>query len=382
MKNSFVTMVYILLLSVICLIGCQNPGSVPTADAASNTSATATPEPAPVEIEPVQLGSIANYLETTSNLYADSQVNVLPKISGQIQSIRVEEGDSVKQGQVLAVIDDDEYALRLRQVEVTWNQAKEKQERLRQMYENQMTSQESYNDALYATEEAAVAYQLAKLDLEHTRVRSPIAGIVTEKSINQGDLVTVSTTTFQVVDQNSLMIDVHLPEREVMNLRKELTAEVLPGALPGRTFHAVIKRIHPVVDPRTGTVKITLTAQGSWSELSAGMFVRVRILIEQKNNVVLLPKRALIHSQEHATAYVMNDENIAEKRHLNLGLENSEWFEVLTGIEDGENLIIVGQHNLEDGQTVKLLNGHSSELTPDAEPDSEPIPDTTPEITA
>nr|HPQ41354.1 efflux RND transporter periplasmic adaptor subunit [bacterium] len=298
---------------------------------------------------------ISEYIETTNNVYADAHVTVHPKTGGQIVRVLVDEGASVSRGDILAVIDDDEYLLRKRQAEVARRQALEKRDRVQAMYDNRMASQEAFNDAQYAYEDAALALDLAELNLANTRIRSPIDGIVIERLVHPGDLIASTSPAFEIVDPESLMVDVFLPEREAARLKKNMTAVILPDALPGRAFDAVIQRVNPSVDPRTGTVKVTLAFRQNQPELSTGMFVRVQILVEHRDNAVLVPKQAILRRKNQARVFVMTGEGTAERREVQLGLEDITTFEVLSGLAPGERLIVVGQHNLEDGQAVRLL---------------------------
>ncbi|MBN1296891.1 efflux RND transporter periplasmic adaptor subunit [bacterium] len=343
------------------LMGCRNPGNQTAAStpASGQLDGTQTPEPVPVIVESVLQGTIAAYIETTSNIFAESHVVVYPKASGQIEEVRVQEGDRVIKGDILAVIDDDECQLRVKQASVARQQAEEKHDRIKNMFESRMASQESWHDAQYAFQEAYVAWELTDLELRNTRIHSPITGIIVKRSINRGDRVSTSTPTFEVVDPGSLMIDVHLPEREAMRLRKGMPADIMPDSLPDSGIPGFVDRINPAVDPKTGTVKISLGFHDHNSPINTGMFARVRIKVEQRENAILVPKRAVLRRRDESWVYIMNSDSRAEKRPIQLGLENSEHFEVVTGVEPGDSLIVVGQHNLEEGQAVRLLESRS-----------------------
>lgn len=353
--------------TLIAVSGCGNRDNRSSANPAAEPAAEV--EPAPVEIQPVQTGSIAEYIETTSNVYADSRVVVYPKTSGQVVRIDVQEGDRVKEGQILAVIDDESSRLRVRQLEVTLKQAREKLERTRQLYENRMVSREAYEDANYRFEDADVALKIAGLELDNTRIKCPIGGIVVSRSIRTGDLINAANPTFEIIDPESLQIDVFLPEREVGRLRAGMKALVYPDSLPGREFGAMVNRINPAVDVKTGTVKVTLTFETVSEDIISGMFVRIRILVEQREQAVLLPKKALIRRQDENRVFVADPDGNAELRLLTLGIENLHTYEVLDGLERGERLVIVGQHTLEPGRPLKILEAPI--LTPPAEAGSD-----------
>ncbi|MBN1878824.1 efflux RND transporter periplasmic adaptor subunit [bacterium] len=357
--------VLLLLILIISfgVAGCRSPES------RASVEKTETPEEvesaAPVEIQAVEQGTIAEYIETTSNIYADSHVVVYPKTTGQVVRIDVAEGDPVGMDQVLAVIDDEAAGLRVRQLEVTRRQAQEKLERTRQLFENRMVSREAFDDAGYRYDDADVAYRIARLDLGNTRIKSPIHGVVVAKFLGIGDLAGPGSPAFEIFDPASLQIDVFLPEREAGRVQIGMKAIVFPDSIPDQSFNASVFRINPSVDIKTGTVKMTLIFDSMSPELAAGMFVRVRILVDHRESAVLLPKRALIRRKEENRVFVVDDNDKAELRLLTLGLENLHTYEVLSGLQPGDRLVIVGQHTLENGQVVKVME--TPILTPNLE---------------
>lgn len=366
MKTNTLTTIGIFFIILLSAISCGNPNN---SNLGSNSNSPGenpiAVEPLPVEIKAVEKGSIAEYIESTGNIYAESRVMIYPKATGRVVQIDVEEGDTVKTGQRLALLEDDELKLRKQQLDIMRRQAKEKLERAEELHQNRMISQEAYNDAVYRHEDADIAWKLARLNLDNTRIQSPIDGVVVSKKIRIGDLVGMSTPIFEIIDPESLLIDIYLPEKESARLRRQMPADIMPDSLPGTVFKASILRINPTIDPSTGTVKVTLAFDSDIDRLNAGMFVRARIEVDSRDAAVILPKRALIRQRDENRVFVVNDAGLAEQRSLALGLENLHFYEVLSGLEAGEKLIMVGQHIVEDGQPVTWAE--ASPL-PDSEP--------------
>lgn len=355
---------------LLSFAACGNPGSRnPAGNTSASNDQTQTAHPVPVEIRTVESGSIAEYIETTGNIYAESRVVIYPKTAGQIMQVNAEEGDAVKAGRVLAILEDDELRLRAQQLDISKRQAKEKRDRAQELYESRMISREAYDDANYRYEDADVALKLARLNLDNTRIQSPIDGIIVSRNVRTGDLVTVSTPVFEIIDPESLLIDVYLPERESARVQPGMPVEIAPDSLPGTSFAAIVLRINPTVDPGTGTVKVTLDFDSDITRLSAGMFVRARIKVDSRDTAVILPKRALIRQRDQNRVFVVNNAGQAEERSLVLGLENMHFYEVLSGLETGEKLIVVGQHILESGQPVTWSGSETPGQPPPAADD-------------
>lgn len=370
MKINTPTTICITLIILLSSASCGSPGN-PQSNSNTPSENSVSAEPLPVEIKLVEMGSIAEYIESTGNIYAESRVTIFPKATGRVVQVNVEEGDTVKIGQVLALLEDDELKLRTQQLDILRRQAKEKLERAEELHENRMISREAYNDAVYRHEDADVAWKLARLNLDNTRIQSPIDGVVVSRKIRIGDLVSMSTPIFEIIDPKSLLIDIYLPEKEAARLQQKMPADIMPDSLPGTVFKASILRINPTIDPGTGTVKVTLVFNGDIDRLNAGMFVRARIEVDSRDTAVILPKRALIRQRDENRVFVVDDAGRAEQRSLVLGLENMHFYEVLSGLEAGEKLIMVGQHIVEDGQPVtwtEISPSPDSLSTPSAPP--------------
>ncbi len=352
----------------LCLLCCNAPthpsNQIPDTTPMDNP----TPEPLPVELQSIESGTISSYVETTSNIMAETDILIYPKISGQIVRIPVHEGDAIEKDQLLVELDGSELSLRVQQAEVTRSQAKDKYERIKTLYEAKMVSAETFQDAEYAFKSADVSYRLISLDHSHTRINSPIEGIITEKHVSIGDMIQPSIPLLRMVDPDSLRIEVFLPEREVKNLQIGMTVEILPDSIPDQIFKGEIQRIHPTVDPKTGTVKIVIGIIDARDQLSSGMFVRVRILKERKQNVLLVPKKAIIRQNSHKSVFIMTPANICQRRSLETGLEDAGFMEIIQGLSEGEKVIVVGQNSLEDGQPVIDVQTSLPSITPNVTP--------------
>lgn len=343
------------------LAACSNPSSG-SIGKQPGSSETPTPRAVPVEIERIGRGNIEQRIETTSNIEAQDDVIIYPKISGQIRTMQVEEGQTVTRNQILASIDDDALVLRAKQSKVARDQAMDKLARVEEMHRNHMISDEAYLDAKYAAESAEVAWKLDTLSVEHAKIRSPFNGVVTSRDASVGDLVQPSTPLFRVVDPKSLFVSIQLPERDAHRLKSGMIARVMPESLQGREFPAKVSAINPAVDSKSGTVRVKLRFDQQTSELISGMFVRVAITVDTREHVVLLPKRALIRDNGSRFAYVMTEQGIAEKREPVIGLEDVGFVEIASGIDENESIILVGQQNLDDGSRVYDLR--AAQTTP------------------
>ena len=361
----------ILIFLVIMATSCQNDFDKKNKEPNIQPSKTPTPEMIPVETNIVKTGYISKHYETTATIETESRIVIYPKISEQVKMIYVEEGDQVQTGQLLATLDNEKLLLQVQQARVARDQTKDAFERTKQLYESQMTSKENYLNAKYAYENSEVALKMAQLDLSYSSIRSPIDGIITNRFVSIGDLVTLSSQLFVIVDPKALIVEIHLPEKESHLVSVGMSATLYPDALPNRAFPAVVLRIQPFVDAKTGTVKMTLKILSGYDLLAIGMFTRVRIKLAEHSNVIIIPKNALLRENGDRFVFIMTPEGQAEKRRVSIGIEDDDKIEILSGLRVGERLVVVGQQNIEPGQYIydsnmSMPNNHKS--IPDEEP--------------
>jgi membrane fusion protein (multidrug efflux system) len=310
--------------------------------------------PVPVEVSEVTTGSIASYISATANLVAEDQVKVLSEAEGRVQRLEVEEGDVVKKGQILAVLVQDEAKIAKSKVELRAANASAALERARDSFEQGLISSEAFDKLKMDFEVANQEVAEAEWRLAKTVIRAPFAARVTERFITLGQHLRPGDELFTVADYDPLVARIYLPERDVVSLDVGREVRITPAAATELSFTGRIRQIAPVVDTATGTVKVTVEAVRPPAGVRPGAFVAIDIVRERHATALLLPRESVI--RELRTAHVFVTENdTAVKRTVELGIEEGEVVEVLTGLEAGDSVVIAGQGGLDDGQRIKVL---------------------------
>jgi membrane fusion protein, multidrug efflux system len=170
---------------------------------------------------------------------------------------------------------------------------------------------------------------------------------------------------FSIVKLDDITARVFVPGRYLAAVAENQPVVVTSEFLPGRTFDGWVKRISPVIDPKSGTFKVTVGVRGEVGQLAPGLFVHVQIITATRDSALLIPKGAVVY--EGGDRYVFAVvENRAVKRKLDLGFEGIEHLEALSGFEPGTPIVVRGQNGLKDGATVRSVNRPP--------PDSPPAP--------
>jgi membrane fusion protein (multidrug efflux system) len=307
----------------------------------------------PVQVAAVTRADISTFLLNTTTLEAEREVEVLAKVTGQVSKLLVEEGDAVRAGQALTQLDEQELLLQLRESEIRAQTAKSNFERTKNMFEKNLVSKENLEDMRYQYESAQAAYETAKLKVDYTDIRSPIAGVVTSRLIELGQRVNLNQAVFRVADFDPLRAIIHVPERDMRQVRVSQQAKITAEALPGNEFSGKVRMISPIVDPTSGTMKVTIDINDRTGLLKPGMFVTTFIITETHTNALVIPKKALVLESDADQVYVYDD-GVARKATLQLGFQESDRVEVLSGLNEGEQVVTVGQEGLREGLPIRV----------------------------
>ena len=308
----------------------------------------------PVEVSLVGTGDIAAYFSGTATLEAEGDASVVAKVGGVVKQILVEEGSYVKAGQVLAKLDDEKLAVQLAQAEANLNKLENDFRRHEELFNKKLVSAEVYQRAKFEYESQKAAFEMTKLDHDYASIRAPISGVVAQRMIKVGNMVLANTPTFRITDFDPLLAVLHVPEREMSKLRVGQPASLTVDAINGTDFTGRIARVSPVVDPTTGTIKVTVEVRDPSRQLKAGMFGRVNIVHDVHTNTLLVPKGAVIAEDAESAVFVVQD-SVAYRKLVKTGYVNGANIEVLEGLKAGEKIVTTGQGSLKDSSKVEIV---------------------------
>jgi RND family efflux transporter MFP subunit len=372
-----------LLLTVLLALAwaCGKPGnSDPAAKSqAGAPAANASPgakgpggepqlEALPVNIETVSRQSLNAYLVLNGIVEPERKVEVFSRLSAYVKQIVKEEGAYVRENDVLAVLDDTEIRISyeqariaLEQAKLTLDEAEKNMTRSQELYKKELISDQEYQTAEAAHKQRLLDHQNRQenykdleLQLNWTKIRSLAEGYVTERLIEVGGRVNSNQKVYTIEDFKPLLIRVFVPTSDAIRLKTGLAAEVSTEILKGETFKGTVTLINPRIDVQTGTIKVTVEAYDDTLRLKPGMFVEVRIATGKKENVLVIPRKAILYKQGKTYVFILKD-GLAGQREVVLGLSEEDLAEVASGIAEGDVIVSVGVENLKDGQPVTVL---------------------------
>jgi len=324
-------------------------------DSAKEEGKTSVDELIPVETTVIRKGPISSYILLSSNLETEKMADIYSRVQGIVKKINVEEGDYVYKGHVLFELEADEYELAEEKARIAYEKQKSAFNRIEAMFQKELLSNEEYEQAKFVLADARVTWKQADLNLNYTRIETPISGVVVDRMVRIGDRIQTTNKLTSVIDTEEMIAVVYVPEKEFETISKGQEAYITCSHIEDKEFPGWIKRVSPAVDPQSGTFKVTVGVKNLKGRLRPGMFVDVHVITDTHDDALLIPKLAIVYENDLMNVFVVRD-SVAHKIELEVGFENHEKIESLNDIQEGEQIIIVGQSGLKDKTKVKVVS--------------------------
>jgi len=340
-----------------------------------------------VEIRPVEVGTIRDVRDFTGTLNARSQFIVAPKIAGRLKKLFFNIGDNVRQGDLVAVLDDEEYhqevdraraeldvaRANLKESEDTLEITKREFERTVALRQKKIASESELDaaESNYKIQESKLkvamaqvlqreaALRVAEVRLSYTRIAVPQGRgngyrVVGERYVHEGAMLAANNPIVSIFDIHSMIAAIHVIEQDYSKIQVGMVADVFTDAYPGRTFIGKVVRKAPLLKETSRQARVEIEIPNPEGLLKPGMFVRANIQFGQNDQATVVPKDALVKREETTGVFRVDP---AEKKArfvpVVTGILNGRQAEILSPSLSGY-VVILGHHLLEDGTPVIL----------------------------
>lgn len=328
-------LVVILVVRIIQLSGEEEPD--PTVDEIRDRTGF------PVLVQEVQRGDLESWRRFTGTVMGEREAVLRARSDDEIREIRVSVGDRVRAGDLLVRQAGQGSDARIRQARATLVQAERNVERLRPLWEAGALSDQDWEDANTRVE-------VAEADLEAVAEAqdglAPIGGIVSEVPARVGSFPQAGDPMVRVVDDSAYLIPLRMSERQIGEIEPGMRVEAIGVETPGTVARVAIQ-----ADLRTRLVEVEARFPGE-AALRPGVLAGVRILVDSREDVVRAPEAALWEGG----VWVVRDDDTVEFREVEVGLRNEEFVEVLSGLDEGEIVVVEGASLLTDGARVQVVD--------------------------
>lgn len=297
------------------------------------TAAAAGKPATKVRLAPAVRRTLESTVELAGTVRPDVTARVLAPVEGTVTNVSAREGDRVSAGQVIAAVsplvrDDIVNAARL-ELEQRRRDAKDTLEARRQL-----------DFALGTYHEAPVV--------------APIDGVVAQKFVDPGDMVTSRQKLYEIQSADNYYVEVPVSELSLPACRVGTVVRVMLDAAPVTPLTGTIRRVHPVVVEQTRTSIVEIALSSAPPGLSTGMFARVALPLQRATNAVVVPERALLTAVDGSVFVFVYADSVVSRRRVTTGIESPDGVEVLTGLAEGEMVVVAGHESLKDGQSVAV----------------------------
>jgi membrane fusion protein (multidrug efflux system) len=354
--------------------------AIVTTAASCNEKENVVLPPQKVQIVTAIQSDVPLYEDFVAQVYGEADVDIRARVEGWVTEINFKEGSRVKKGDLLYVIDDQEYRNRLSQsaselasAKTEMVRTKNELNRIKPLAEMEALSQMDLDNA-QAAYEAAQAYvsacqanlQNAQLDLSYTRVQAPFDGIIGISNVRTGDYVSRGTNAVlsTISSVQSMRVRFQISEREYLRVAKlspeelaQTKQEVQLVLADGSVYEekGAVNFADREIDPKTGTLTIEALFANETGLLRPGMFVKARVLISTAKAAVLVPQRAVFQLQHLSQVYVLTDSSTLVATTIVPGAKSGDGWIIKEGLKPGDKVAIVGNASLTPNAKVEPI---------------------------
>lgn len=343
----------------VAACGSNADGAQPAADSAAATSERVVN----VEVLEVGLETFEDQLGITGVVEAERDVTISAEESGVVRELFVEKGRAVRAGQPIARIDDRVLRAQYDQAVSEAALARETFERQRRLWEDEKIGSEmNYLRAKYGAETAEANARMLAARLERSIVRAPISGILETRMVEVGSMVAPGTAVARIIDVDTLKVSGGVPERYAGEIRTGAAADVMFDNLAGREFTGRTRFVGSAVSEQNRTFLVEVAVPNTGGMLKPGMVARVRLARGSAREALLVPREAVLRTEGGYIVFVVRERDgrlVAESVPVITGSGSANRIVVESGIEAGDRIVTVGQHQVTHGDIVNIVGGGS-----------------------
>ncbi len=358
-RSKSISLLLILMLTMSLISGCKQEQEVVKETEITVTTANAS------------IRDIAKTLKLAGTVRGKNEVYIMAKVPARVTAIYAKPGQAINQGQTILTLDSSDYeagvqqgqaALRLAQVQL--ETATSNLERSEKLHEAGALSTQQFEaaraglDAAQAgVEQAAAALQMAQNQIENCIITAPISGIVGNINVSLGDTASPSSPVAVVSNTSELEVEVLASESEVSYIESGSEVGIVIKAITDEPFKGQVESVATVPDPMKKNYAVKVSLPNEDNQIKSGMFAEVSLSTVSKNGAVCVPAAALVIKGARTVIYTVDGEKRARENEVTVGIENSQYVEIASGIKEGEEVITKGNTLVADGTLLRVVAG-------------------------
>jgi len=347
-SRSSLALVVVLMLAAV---GCQEEPTESVVDLV-----------VPVTVQPVSRGIIESFVSTTGSLRSVKTADILVEVRGELNYVELPggrkavEGTRVEKGQLIARIESEEYVngIRLQSRELGLQNARNNLAEKQALFDEELAVQSEVQAAQKTVADAEADIIDARIQLGKMNVYAPLTGYLTALvDTTENTIVEQNIVIGQVVDYSQVLTDLKIPNSQMPNIAMGQEVRVTNYAFRDQTFIGHVSVLDPALDPATRTFRIEVAVDNADLVLRPGMFIKADIVVEQRSDIIVIPKELVLSRQNRNVVFV-EEEGRAQQRYIETGLSDDFVVEVVDGLEEGERLITSNFETLRSRTQVRV----------------------------
>lgn len=303
-----------------------------------------------------------HFLELQGNVKTKENIVIYPEISGILQQVYVKEGQNVSKGQVLANIDDGGLSQQVAQLQIQADLAKTTFERQERLWNQKIGSEIQYLQAKSNYEAQSKAVNQMKVQLGKTSVKAPFSGVIDDIMTEQGSVVAPGQSQLmRIVSLNNMYIEVDVPENYINDVTKNKNV-IVEFPILDKVLNAKIRQAGNFINPANRSFKIEVAVPNKDKSIKPNLTAKLKINDYTNKKALLIPQSIISENANgEQYVYVVTDQNQENEAHvkrviIQTGKTQGDVIEVLSGLENGSEIIKEGARSVREGQTVKIIN--------------------------
>ena len=310
--------------------------------------------PVPVEVVELKPVRVLESITAVGSLRSNESVVLRPEVSGRIATIGFRDGQPVKRGQLLIGLDATLNEAEVAQARAEFDLANSNLKRTEDLASKNFVSSSAQDQAASSVQVAEAKLKLAEARLAKMRIIAPFDGVAGIRTVSMGDYVKDGAELVNIEDIKTLKVDFRLPERYFTQLKAGLPVEVSADALPGTRYSGTVDAINPRVDASGRSLEVRAKLGNTDGRLRPGMFARVRVLLGDRPNALMVPEEAVVPLGDDFFVYTVADGK-ARRVLVKLGVRRDAQVELLEGVAAGDKVVTAGIRVQRDGQPVRVV---------------------------
>lgn len=297
---------------------------------------------------------VQDKISLVGTLEANEMVEIKSEIDGTVEEVKFEEGQKVRQGDSLFLIDQNKLNASLDQAQANLKLAESTAERYKTLIESGAISRQEYDQAAANFEITRASVNLSREQLRDAAITAPFDGTMGERTVSAGQVITKGAVLSFIVNQDPIKASFHVPERYLSQVKIGQHVEMRVAAYPDETFNGEVFFIDPKIDDLSRTALMKAKVPNADEKLRHGMFANLQLIVNVRNNAVVIPESALIVKGDEISVYTVNEDTTVAIKPVHIGIRMPGFVEVVEGVEENDVVVVEGYQKLFPGARTRV----------------------------